>query len=144
MDLVPSIPAMDLVLGDVVQLCLSVKFPADMRTFWLITSTLRVKQGSLTSETNSINKIAHAVPAVDADIQVKEWMVASTTVVNGRAVCLIGHTGMATQIGKIYSQIHEALQDHDDTSFKKKLNKFGEALIKIIGIQFFMPFPVFF
>jgi magnesium-transporting ATPase (P-type) len=50
---------MDLVLGDIVQLRLSVKFPADMRMLWLVTSTLRVKHGSLTSEANSINKIAY-------------------------------------------------------------------------------------
>ncbi|KAI4981754.1 hypothetical protein ZWY2020_022246 [Hordeum vulgare] len=50
---------------------------------------------------------------------------AGTTVVNGSAVCLVVHTGMATEIGKIHSQIHEALQEDDDTPLKKKLNEFG-------------------
>ncbi|KAI5022616.1 hypothetical protein ZWY2020_059538 [Hordeum vulgare] len=59
---------------------------------------------------------------------------AGTTVVNGSAVCLVVHTGMATEIGKIHSQIHEALQEDDDTPLKKKLNEFGEALTKIIGL----------
>ncbi|KAE8781896.1 Calcium-transporting ATPase 4, endoplasmic reticulum-type [Hordeum vulgare] len=59
---------------------------------------------------------------------------AGTTVVNGSAVCLVVHTGMATEIGKIHSQIHEALQEDDDTPLKKKLNKFGEALTMIIGV----------
>ncbi|KAI5020888.1 hypothetical protein ZWY2020_054298 [Hordeum vulgare] len=103
----PALPARDLVPGD----------------------------GSLTGETNSVNKTAHAVPAEDADIQAKECMVfAGTTVVNGSAVCLVVHTGMATEIGKIHSQIHEASQEDDDTPLKKKLNEFGEALTKIIGL----------
>ncbi|KAI4999503.1 hypothetical protein ZWY2020_004092 [Hordeum vulgare] len=59
---------------------------------------------------------------------------AGTTVVNGSAVCLVVHTGMATEIGKIHSQIHEALQEDDDTPLKKKLNEFGEALTMIIGL----------
>ncbi|EMS63834.1 Calcium-transporting ATPase 4, endoplasmic reticulum-type [Triticum urartu] len=106
-----------------------------MRVLRLVSSTLRVEQGSLTGETNSVNKTAHAVPAEDADIQAKECMVfAGTTVVNGSAVCLVVHTGMATEIGKIHSQIHEASQEDDDTPLKKKLNEFGEALTKIIGL----------
>ncbi|KAE8819470.1 Calcium-transporting ATPase 4, endoplasmic reticulum-type [Hordeum vulgare] len=59
---------------------------------------------------------------------------AGTTVVNGSAVCLVVHTGMATEIGKIHSQIHKALQEDDDTPLKKKLNEFGEALTMIIGL----------
>ncbi|KAE8769899.1 Calcium-transporting ATPase 4, endoplasmic reticulum-type [Hordeum vulgare] len=59
---------------------------------------------------------------------------AGTTVVNGSAVCLVVHTGMAIEIGKIHSQIHEALQEDDDTPLKKKINKFGEALTMIIGL----------
>jgi Ca2+-transporting ATPase len=131
----PALPARDLVPGDVVQLRVGDKVPADMRVLRLVTSTLRVEQGSLTGETNSVNKTAHAVPAADADIQAKECMVfAGTTVVNGSAVCLVVHTGMATEIGKIHSQIHEASQEDDDTPLKKKLNEFGEALTKIIGL----------
>ncbi|XP_020189406.1 calcium-transporting ATPase 4, endoplasmic reticulum-type [Aegilops tauschii subsp. strangulata] len=131
----PALPARDLVPGDVVMLRVGDKVPADMRVLRLVSSTLRVEQGSLTGETNSVNKTAHAVPAEDADIQAKECMVfAGTTVVNGSAVCLVVHTGMATEIGKIHSQIHEASQEDDDTPLKKKLNEFGEALTKIIGL----------
>ncbi|KAL6865413.1 hypothetical protein ACP4OV_016564 [Aristida adscensionis] len=131
----PSLPARDLVPGDVVQLRVGDKVPADMRVLRLVTSTLRVEQGSLTGETASVNKTAHKVPTDDADIQAKECMVfAGTTVVNGSAVCLVVHTGMATEIGKIHAQIHEASQEDDDTPLKKKLNEFGEALTKIIGL----------
>ncbi|XP_044983599.1 calcium-transporting ATPase 1, endoplasmic reticulum-type-like [Hordeum vulgare subsp. vulgare] len=131
----PAFPVRDLVPGDVVMVRVGDKVPADMRVLRLVSSTLRVEQGSLTGETNSVNKTAHAVPADDADIQAKDCMVfAGTTVVNGSAVCLVVHTGMATEIGKIHSQIHEALQEDDDTPLKKKLNEFGETLTNIIGL----------
>ncbi|KAE8817249.1 calcium-transporting ATPase 4, endoplasmic reticulum-type-like [Hordeum vulgare] len=131
----PALPVRDLVPGDVVMVRVGDKVPADMRVLRLVLSTLRVEQGSLTGETNSVNKTAHAVPADDADIQAKDCMVfAGTTVVNGSAVCLVVHTGMATEIGKIHSQIHEALQEDDDTPLKKKLNEFGETLTNIIGL----------
>ncbi|XP_047094499.1 calcium-transporting ATPase 4, endoplasmic reticulum-type-like [Lolium rigidum] len=134
---VPALPARDLVPGDVVQVRVGDKIPADMRVARLVTSTLRVEQGSLTGETNSVNKTAHALPptASDADIQAKDCMVfAGTTVANGGAICLVVHTAMSTEIGKIHSQIHSASQEDDDTPLKKKLNEFGEALTKIIGL----------
>ncbi|PUZ63745.1 hypothetical protein GQ55_3G092100 [Panicum hallii var. hallii] len=131
----PALPARDLVPGDVVQLRVGDKVPADMRVVRLVTSTLRVEQGSLTGETASVNKTSHAVSVEDADIQAKECMVfAGTTVVNGSALCIVVQTGMSTEIGKIHAQIHEASQEDDDTPLKKKLNEFGEALTKIIGL----------
>ncbi|KAJ4764134.1 hypothetical protein LUZ62_074509 [Rhynchospora pubera] len=130
-----NIPAKELVPGDIVQLRVGDKVPADMRVLHLISSTLRVEQGSLTGENASVNKTNQRVEAEDTDIQGKECMVfAGTTVVNGSCVCLVTHIGMHTEIGKIHSQIHEASQEDDDTPLKKKLNEFGEALTLIIGV----------
>lgn len=130
-----GLPARDLVPGDIVELRVGDKVPADMRVLQLISSTLRVEQGSLTGETASVNKSSHKIESEDTDIQGKECMVfAGTTVVNGSAVCLVTGTGMATEIGKIHAQIQEASQEEDDTPLKKKLNEFGEALTAIIGV----------
>jgi P-type Ca2+ transporter type 2C len=131
----PALPARDLVPGDVVQLRVGDKVPADMRVASLLTSTLRLEQGSLTGETASVNKTSRALPLEDADIQAKDCMVfAGTTVVNGAALCIVARTGMDTEIGAIHAQIHQASQEDDDTPLKKKLNEFGEALTKIIGL----------
>ncbi|VAI06923.1 unnamed protein product [Triticum turgidum subsp. durum] len=130
-----GLPARDLVIGDIVELRVGDKVPADMRVLQLISSTLRVEQGSLTGETSSVNKTSHKIHLEDTDIQGKECMVfAGTTIVNGSAVCVVTGTGMATEIGKIHSQIQEASQEEDDTPLKKKLNEFGEALTAIIGV----------
>ncbi|URD91936.1 Cation transporting ATPase, C-terminus [Musa troglodytarum] len=134
-NLIPNLPAKDLLPGDIVELKVGDKVPADMRILYLISSTVRVEQASLTGENAAVNKTNHQVELEDIDIQGKECMVfAGTTVVNGSCVCLVTQTGMNTEIGKIHSQIHEASQSEDDTPLKKKLNEFGEVLTAIIGV----------
>ncbi|CAK7331684.1 unnamed protein product [Dovyalis caffra] len=129
-----SLPAKELVPGDIVELRVGDKVPADMRVLNLISSTLRVEQGSLTGESEAVNKTVKAV-AENTDIQGKKCMVfAGTTVVNGNCICLVTETGMNTEIGKVHSQIHEASQNEEDTPLKKKLNEFGEVLTMLIGI----------
>lgn len=131
---ITNLPAKELVPGDIVELRVGDKVPADMRVVTLISSTLRVEQGSLTGESEAVSKTTKAVPE-DTDIQGKKCMVfAGTTVVNGNCICLVTQTGMGTEIGKVHSQIHEASQSEEDTPLKKKLNEFGEALTAIIGV----------
>ncbi|KAJ4969895.1 hypothetical protein NE237_002994 [Protea cynaroides] len=131
---IPSLPAKDLVPGDIVELRVGDKVPADVRVLSLISSTVRVEQGSLTGESEAVNKTNKAVPD-DTDIQGKRCIIfASTTIVNGHCICLVTQTGMNTEIGKVHSQIHAASQDEEDTPLKKKLNEFGEILTGIIGV----------
>ncbi|GAB4833700.1 Calcium-transporting ATPase 4, endoplasmic reticulum-type [Ancistrocladus abbreviatus] len=129
---IPNLPAKELVPGDIVELKVGDKVPADMRVLELISSTFRVEQGSLTGESEAVNKTNKAVPE-DADIQGKNCMVfAGTTVVNGSCICLVTQIGMETEIGKVHNQIHIASQIEDDTPLKKKINEFGETLTTII------------
>ncbi|KAG6607223.1 Calcium-transporting ATPase 1, endoplasmic reticulum-type, partial [Cucurbita argyrosperma subsp. sororia] len=129
-----SIVSKDIVPGDIVELRVGDKVPADMRVLRLISSTFRVEQGSLTGESEAVSKTAKAVPE-DTDIQGKKCMVfAGTTVVNGNCICLVTQTGMSTELGQVHSQIQEASQGEDDTPLKKKLNEFGELLTAIIGV----------
>ncbi|XP_022997896.1 calcium-transporting ATPase 1, endoplasmic reticulum-type-like [Cucurbita maxima] len=129
-----SIVSKDIVPGDIVELRVGDKVPADMRVLRLISSTFRVEQGSLTGESEAVSKTAKAVPE-DTDIQGKKCMVfAGTTVVNGNCIFLVTQTGMSTELGQVHSQIQEASQSEDDTPLKKKLNEFGELLTAIIGV----------
>ncbi|XP_027177916.1 calcium-transporting ATPase 4, endoplasmic reticulum-type-like [Coffea eugenioides] len=131
---ISSLPAKELVPGDIVELRVGDKVPADMRVLSLISSTFRVEQGSLTGESEAVSKTSKAA-AEDVDIQGKKCMVfAGTTVVNGNCVCLVTDIGMNTEIGKVHSQIQEASQSEEDTPLKKKLNEFGEILTAIIGV----------
>ncbi|XP_071742227.1 calcium-transporting ATPase 4, endoplasmic reticulum-type-like [Rutidosis leptorrhynchoides] len=129
-----SLPAKELVPGDIVELRVGDKIPADMRVITLVSSTLRVEQGSLTGESEAVSKTTKPVPE-ETDIQGKKCMVfAGTTVVNGNCLCMVTDTGMNTEIGKVHSQIHEASQNEEDTPLKKKLNEFGEVLTMLIGL----------
>ncbi|KAF3442049.1 hypothetical protein FNV43_RR15965 [Rhamnella rubrinervis] len=130
----PNLPAKEIVPGDIVELKVGDKVPADMRVVELISSTLRLEQGSLTGESEAVNKTNKPV-SEDADIQGKRCMVfAGTTVVNGNCICLVTQTGMETEIGKVHSQIQTASESEEDTPLKKKLNEFGELLTIIIGV----------
>lgn len=129
-----SLPAKELVPGDIVELRVGDKVPADMRVLSLISSTVRVEQGSLTGESEAVSKTVKVVPE-HTDIQGKKCMVfAGTTVVNGNCICMVVATGMNSEIGKVHSQIQEASQNEEDTPLKKKLNEFGELLTLIIGV----------
>ncbi|KAH9697226.1 hypothetical protein KPL71_023523 [Citrus sinensis] len=83
-----------------------------MRATELISSTLRVEQGSLTGESEPVNKMNKIVP-LDIDIQWKK---------------------MYTKIGKVHKQIYVASQNEEVTPLKKKLNDFVEVLTKMIGV----------
>lgn len=133
--LVPDLPAIDLVPGDIVELGVGDKVPADMRVAALKTSSLRVEQSSLTGEAMPILKGTSPVFLDDCELQAKENMVfAGTTVVNGSCVCIVINTGMNTEIGKIQKQIHDASLEESDTPLRKKLDEFGNRLTTAIGL----------
>ncbi|CAH1432395.1 unnamed protein product [Lactuca virosa] len=97
---VTGLPAKELVPGDIVELRVGDKVPADMRVLNLISSTLRMEQGSLTGESEAVSKTTKPV-AEETDIQGKKCIVfAGTTVVNGNCICLVTETGMNTELGK--------------------------------------------
>ncbi|KAJ7529833.1 hypothetical protein O6H91_15G068600 [Diphasiastrum complanatum] len=134
-EFITDLPARELVPGDIVELRVGDKVPADMRIAYLKTSTLRVEQSSLTGESVAVLKSSHAVLKEDVELQGKECMLfAGTTIVNGCCVSIVISIGMATEIGKIQTQIQAASSEDTDTPLKKKLDEFGERLTTVIGI----------
>lgn len=89
-----SVPAKDLVPGDVVALAAGDRVPADARVLSLATATLRVEQASLTGESVAVHKDVAAVKDARAAILDKSCMLfASTAVVSGSALALVTSTG---------------------------------------------------
>ena len=132
---VNDLPARELVPGDIVELRVGDRVPADMRVALLKTSTFRVEQSSLTGESAPVNKTHHKIQQEDVELQGKECVCfAGTTVVNGSCICIVISTGMDTEIGKIQAQIQEAAMQDEDTPLKKKLDQFGEWLTIVIGV----------
>lgn len=137
--LLSELPACELVPGDVVDLRVGDKVPADIRIAKLSTSTLRVEQSSLTGESMAILKTCMQSTCDDIEIQGKECMLfAGTTVVNGGCVGIVTSIGMATEIGLIQAQIQEAAMEDQETPLKKKLDEFAQILTKFIGAVCFL------
>jgi len=129
-----TIFASDLVPGDVVEVNVGDKVPADMRVCEMFSTALKIEQAALTGESASVNKNPDVlVDDEDCELQQKvNILFSGTDVVYGKCRGVIVKTGLKTEIGKIAKSLTEA---EDATSpLKQKLDDFGELLTKIITI----------
>lgn len=131
-----TIQARELVPGDIVQVRVGDKIPADIRLIDVKTSSLMIEQSQLTGESLSVEKDTDALPASTENlIQAKNNVLfATTTVVSGMGTGVVLCTGMNTEIGHIQLSVQEASEEEESTPLKKKIDEFGEALSKVIGI----------
>ena len=132
-----TIPANELVLGDVVYLEAGNYVPADIRL--VETVNLKVEEASLTGESVPVNKDARVV--LDRDIPLgdrKNSAFMGTVVSYGRGTGLVTSTGMYTQIGLI-AEMLQSFED-EDTPLQRKLDDLGKLLgvvsLIICGIIF--------
>merc|ERR1719435_659671 len=96
------IRANELVPGDVVDVSVGDKVPADVRICQIHSTTLRVDQSILTGESVSVIKHTDPVPDIRAVNQDKKNMLFSgTNIAAGKAIGVAVGTGTKTAIGKI-------------------------------------------
>ncbi|GBF94232.1 hypothetical protein Rsub_06502 [Raphidocelis subcapitata] len=132
---ISDLPARELVPGDVVELSVGDKVPADLRLVALKTATLRAEQSSLTGEPVAVLKCTDAAGDPDCELQSKESMLfAGTALASGSGTGVVTATGMATEIGKIQSDIQAASEQEMDTPLKQKLDEFGGQLANVIFV----------
>ncbi|KAK4387614.1 Calcium-transporting ATPase 3, endoplasmic reticulum-type [Sesamum angolense] len=120
------LPAADLVPGDIVEVSVGCKIPADMRMIEMLTDQLRVDQAILTAifcwllGLTGIHCNAHIVPWPTDQV--------GTVVVAGRARAVVIGVGSNTAMGSIRDSM---LKTEDEvTPLKKKLDEFGTFLAK--------------
>mmetsp|Transcript_18732 Transcript_18732/g.33594 ORF Transcript_18732/g.33594 Transcript_18732/m.33594 type:complete len:1048 (+) Transcript_18732:149-3292(+) len=132
-----TINSRELVPGDIIEVKVGDRVPADTRVMELKTTSLRIDQSQLTGESQSVAKDP-SVPTVADDqlvVQAKtNIMFATTTVVGGIARGVVVDTGMQTEIGKIQLAVQDAAEDEEDTPLKKKIDEFGDLLSQVIGV----------
>jgi Ca2+-transporting ATPase len=129
------IDAEDIVPGDIVEVRVGDKVPADVRVCKLKTTTLRIEQSQLTGESQSVTKEVEPVGEKDCVIQGKiNMLFSSTTVSNGVCEGVVISTGMKTEIGVIQSAVKDAAEDEEQTPLQQKLDEFGNQLAKMIGV----------
>ncbi|KAI4822606.1 hypothetical protein KUCAC02_008138 [Chaenocephalus aceratus] len=130
---VQRIKARELVPGDIVEVCVGDKVPADIRLISIKSTTLRVDQSILTGESVSVIKHTDAVPDPRAVNQDKKNMLFSgTNIASGRATGVAIATAVSTEIGKIRDQM--AATEQEKTPLQQKLDEFGEQLSKVISL----------
>ncbi|KAF4317053.1 hypothetical protein BBO99_00006355 [Phytophthora kernoviae] len=131
-----TVPARELVPGDVVEIRVGDKVPADLRLLSMKTTAIRVEQAQMTGESTSVNKGIDELPkGTENIIQAKTNMLfAATVVVNGLGCGVVTKVGMETEIGKIQQSVQDASKEEEGTPLSKKLDEFGELLSKVIAI----------
>nr|BAD18074.1 calcium-transporting ATPase [Ciona savignyi] len=130
---VQRIRAKNMVPGDIVEVSVGDKVPADIRLIAIHSTTLRVDQAILTGESVSVIKHTDVVPDPRAVNQDKKNMLFSgTNIASGKATGIVVGTGSNTEIGKIRDQMAET--EAEKTPLQQKLDEFGQQLSKIITV----------
>merc|ERR1712165_492838 len=132
-DGVQKIKAVDIVPGDIIEISVGDRVPADFRLMKIYSTTLRIDQSILTGESVSVIKHCDPVPDPRAVNQDKKNIVFSgTNVSSGKARGVVIGTGASTAIGKI----NEAMVATEEikTPLQQKLDEFGEQLSKVITL----------
>jgi Ca2+ transporting ATPase len=130
---VQKVRAREIVPGDIVEVSVGDKIPADIRLIKIYSTTIRIDQSILTGESVSVIKHTDAVPdprAVNQDK--KNILFSGTNVAAGKARGVVMGTGLATAIGKIRTEMSET--EDIKTPLQQKLDEFGEQLSKVISI----------
>lgn len=130
---VQKLRARELVPGDLIEISVGDKCPADFRLMKILSTTLRIDQSILTGESVSVIKHCDPVPDPRAVNQDKKNICFSgTNVAAGKARGIVIGTGLDTAIGKIRTEMTET--EEQKTPLQQKLDEFGEQLSKVISI----------
>lgn len=120
-----TVPAAELVVGDLVALEAGAIVPADLRL--LETSRLSVDESALTGESVAVEKSAAAEAPEDAPLGDRANMAyAGTVVASGRGAGAVAATGMDTELGRVARLLERT--ERVATPLQKKLADFGRRL----------------
>ncbi|MBH0208052.1 MAG: cation-translocating P-type ATPase [Nitrospira sp.] len=124
-----SIPARELVRGDVVVLEAGDRIPADARLVY--TTNFQAQEASLTGESTPVPKQAERLEATDVPLADQRNMVFMGTVaVSGKARGLVVATGLGTELGRIAALIQKAAEaERTETPLQRRLEQFGSTLL---------------
>ncbi len=120
-----SVPARELVPGDIVFLEAGNFIPADVRLLEAV--NLRIDEASLTGESISVEKKAQIL--LDDDIPLgdrKNIAFMGTMVTYGRGKAVVVNTGMDTQLGMIATMLQRV--EDEETPLQRRLDQLGKVL----------------
>ena len=122
---IQTIPARELVEGDIVVLDTGDYIPADLRIFEAV--NLKAQESSLTGESVPVEKQASVINEDELPIGDRANMLFSSSLVTyGRGKGIVVETGMNTEVGKIAEMLSGT--EEQETPLQKKLNALGKTL----------------
>ena len=125
-DVVKIVPAMEVVVGDILEIEAGDAVPADARL--LQTLHLATQEASLTGESLPIPKDARAELPDDAPIGDRATMLfTGTSVVRGKGRAIVVAVGKDTELGKLSTMLAESEQQK--TPLEEKLDHFGKRIL---------------
>lgn len=135
-----SIPSIELVPGDLIELEAGDHVPADSRVVWR-TPNFAVQEASLTGESTPVLKTARELEERDVPLAERANIVyMGTSVVAGKARALVAETGMQTELGRIADMIQSITSE--TTPLQKRLEQFGKWIVylcfALVAIVFVM------
>eukprot|EP00759_Apiculatamorpha_spiralis_P006248 PhF_6_TR13659/c0_g1_i1/m.21916/K05853/ATP2A; Ca2+ transporting ATPase, sarcoplasmic/endoplasmic reticulum len=125
-----SIDTENVVPGDIVEIAVGSRVPADIRVIELLSTTVRVDQAMLTGESYEIMKQTEVVDA--SERFPRNLLFSGTNVTYGKVRGVVIGTGKNTEIGAIDNDVRETADEK--TPLQLKLDEFGDLLTKIIGV----------
>jgi len=124
-----SIPARELVPGDVILLEAGDRVPADARLIYA--TNFQAQEASLTGESTPVQKAATALDRPDVPLADQTNMAFMGTIaVSGKARALVVATALRTELGRIAAMIQkESEAERIETPLQRRLEQFGYTLL---------------
>jgi P-type Ca2+ transporter type 2C len=124
-----SLPARELVPGDLILLEAGDRVPADARLTYA--ANFQSQEASLTGESTPVQKHAGTLDAADVPLADRTNLAFMGTIaVSGKARALVVATGLRTELGRIASMIQRAAEaERAETPLQRRLEQFGYTLL---------------
>lgn len=125
---IKSVPAREVVPGDLVSLDTGDKVPADAKIFEAI--NLQINEAMLTGESTPVTKSTQNLPTPTPLNERSNIVYSGTIVTYGRGKALVVSIGMETEFGKIARLIET--KDQEQTPLEKRMQALGNWMIKVL------------
>jgi Ca2+-transporting ATPase len=124
-----SLPARELVPGDLIEVEAGDRIPADARVFY--SASFQTQEASLTGESTPVVKAGDRIPEAEVPLgDRRNVLYMGTVAVSGKARAVVVETGERTELGKIAAMIQEAAQaEHEETPLQRRLEQLGHTLL---------------
>jgi P-type Ca2+ transporter type 2C len=125
-----TIPAQEIVPGDILLLASGAKVTADARLVSVF--DFATNESALTGESNEVLKAIAGVAAATPVAERSSLVLAGSSVVSGKAEAVVVATGLKTEFGKVTDMV--ARTDNEATPLQQELLRLSRALVGVMSL----------